>query len=197
MPDILQGVGQLHALVRDVVVLVVGVLAVICLVDWLARTRRINPFHPIARFLRDVIDPLIAPIERRVVRAGGMPSAAPWWTLVAAVVLGIVLINVVDFSAGEAVGAVMAVSSGPRGIFFLVVHWTFWILEAALLVRVVVSWLPISPYSPWVRWAFVLSEPILRPLRGIIPTIGMFDITPIVAYFGLQLLEVMVFRIMG
>ena len=34
-----------------------------------------------------------------------------------------------------------------------------------------------------------LSEPILRPLRRVIPSLGMIDITPIVAYFGLVLLE--------
>jgi YggT family protein len=40
-----------------------------------------------------------------------------------------------------------------------------------------------------VRWAFALTEPILRPLRQIVPTLGMIDITPIVAYFVLYLLE--------
>ena len=52
-------------------VVVIGVLAVVCLVDWLARTRRINPFHPIARFLRETVDPLIAPLM-------GAPDRARW-----------------------------------------------------------------------------------------------------------------------
>jgi YggT family protein len=34
-----------------------------------------------------------------------------------------------------------------------------------------------------VRWAFTLSEPILQPLRRIIPPFGAIDITPIVAFF--------------
>ena len=46
-----------------------------------------------------------------------------------------------------------------------------------------------SPYSPWVRWAFTLSEPILRPLRQVVPTLGMVDVTPIIAYLLLGLLE--------
>ena len=71
----------------------------------------------------------------------------------------------------------------------LLVSWTFGLLELAILVRVVVSWLPVSQFSPWVRWAFVLSEPILRPLRRVIPTIGNIDITPIVAFFGLTILR--------
>ena len=42
----------------------VVVLAVICLIDWLVRTRRINPFNPVARFFRSSVDPLLAPVER-------------------------------------------------------------------------------------------------------------------------------------
>ncbi|MFP5354024.1 MAG: YggT family protein [Gemmatimonadota bacterium] len=51
------------------------------------------------------------------------------------------------------------------------------------------SWVRVSPYSRWVRWAYTLSEPILRPLRQIVPTLGMIDITPIIAYLLLGLLE--------
>ena len=45
-------------------------LAIIALVDWAVRTRRLNPFGPVARFFRRVVDPMMAPVERRVVRAG-------------------------------------------------------------------------------------------------------------------------------
>jgi YggT family protein len=54
---------------------------------------------------------------------------------------------------------------------------------------VLISWLPISPFSAWVRWAFAITEPILRPLREIVPRLGMFDITPIVAYILLGVVE--------
>ena len=71
----------------------------------------------------------------------------------------------------------------------LLVHWTFTLLQIALLVRVISSWFQISPYSGWVRWSFALTEWMLAPMRQIIPTLGMIDITPIIAYFVLRLLE--------
>ena len=58
------------------------------------------------------------------------------------------------------------------------------------------SWLRISPYSRWVRWAFALSEPIMRPLRGVIPPLGMIDVTPIAAYFVLWVLETLVMSLL-
>lgn len=187
---------QIGAMVRLVVMAVVALLALVCLVDWLARTRRLNPFNPAARFLRHSFDPLIKPMEHRVIRAGGLPSAAPLWTLAVAVVLGLVLVTLVDFVLGQVAGAWLALHGGPREIFVLLVEWTFLILKTALLVRVIVSWLPVSPYSPWVRWSFVVSEPLLQPLRAVIPTLGMFDITPIVAYFILGLLEGMLLHVL-
>ena len=166
---------------------VAAALAVVFALDWAVRTRRINPFGPVARFFRSTVDPLIAPDERRVVRAGGMPTSAPWWALVAAVVGGIVLISVLEY-VGRLIPVVYgAFLTGPRGLVRLLVAATFALLEIALLVRVVSSWVRISPYSRWVRWSFVLTEPILRPLRAVVPPIGMIDLTPLVAYFLLQL----------
>ncbi|MGI9141449.1 MAG: YggT family protein [Gemmatimonadaceae bacterium] len=174
--------------VRVATIFVVAVFAVICLVDWAVRTRRINAFNPIARYFRSTIDPFIAPVEQRVVRAGGSPTAAPWWALVAAVIGGVLLLSLLGFIRNQALIASLAANEGATGVFRLLILWTFAILRLALLVRVLSSWLPINPRSPWLRWSFVLSEPILRPLRQIVPTLGPVDITPIIAYFLLGFL---------
>jgi YggT family protein len=167
----------------------VAVIAVICLVDWLVRTRRINPFNPIARAMRSTVDPLMAPVERRIVRAGGLPTSAPWWTLVFAAVGAIILIVLLDFIRGQVVMIADSSSAGAAGLAVMLVRWTFSILRLALIVRVISSWVRISPYSPWIRWSYQLTEWFMAPLRQIVPTIGVIDITPIVAYFLLSLLQ--------
>ena len=173
------------------------VAAGVFLLDWLVRTRRISPFSPIARFSRSVVDPLIAPVERSVVRAGGLPTAAPWWALVAVVVGGLVILYLLEFLIGQIAMLGVAASGGPSAILKLLLYWTFAVLRIALLVRVVSSWLRVSPYSRWIRWSFQLTEPMLRPLRGIVPPLGMIDVTPLVAYFVLWLLERVVFSLIS
>jgi len=121
-----------------------------------------------------------------------MPHAAPWWMLVAVVVGGIVILSVLRFIYAQVAGAYGTASLGARGLVILLLHYTFALLKLAIVVRVVASWIRVSPYSRWVRWAFSLSEPILRPLRGVIPPLGMIDVTPIAAYFVLWLLETLV-----
>jgi YggT family protein len=170
-------------------------LTIVCAVDWAVRTRRLSPFGPVARFFRSTVDPMIAPVERRVVRAGGLPSNAPWWALAAVVVGGIVLLTVLNFLGAQIYGVSIALSQGPRGIYFLLVSLLIWTLQIALLVRVISSWARISEYSRWVRWSFVLTEPILRPLRRVVPPIGMMDVTPIVAYLLIR--YVLTFVLLG
>lgn len=171
------------------------VVAVICMVDWAVRTRKISPFNAVARYFRSTVDPLIAPVERKVVRAGGTPASAPLWALAAVVIGGIIIISVLDFIRVEVLRAVYYSNQGSAGIYRLLVSWTFNILKIALIVRVVSSWLPVSPYSKWISWSFRLTEPILAPLRRVVPMLGAFDITPIVAYFLLSLLQSFLMRL--
>src|SRR5262245_40661426 len=76
------------------------VVGMIAFVDWLVRTRRISPFNGIARFFRRSVDPLMVPVERIVLRAGGQPASAPWWSLVTVVAGGVVLIFLLDIVRG-------------------------------------------------------------------------------------------------
>lgn len=187
---------QVLGAVRFALAIIAGIFAIFCVIDWLVRTRRVNLFGPLARFSRSKIDPVLEPIERRVLRAGGNPVSAPLWALAAVVIGGILLISVLDFLRDEILGLAFALQGGPGGLFKLLVAWTFDFIRIAILVRVVSSWLPISPYSGWIRWSYVVSEPILRPLRQVIPAMGPIDITPIIAYFLIGFLQDAVLKLL-
>lgn len=196
MEGVLSGAGAIIQVVRAALLSIAVVFGVICILDWAVRTRKISPFNAIARFCRATVDPLIAPIERKVVRAGGTPASAPLWALAAVVIGGILLLSLLDFILFQVAKSMIASQNGAAGIFQLLVSWTFTILKIALIVRVVSSWLPISPYSRWVLWSYKLSEPILAPMRRIVPNFGGLDITPLLAYFLLSLTESFLLRLM-
>jgi YggT family protein len=67
-----------------------------------------------------------------------------------------------------------------RGVLQLVAAAIF-LLQAAIFARAIISWLPVSPQNPLRVLLETLTEPILRPLRRVVPRLGMFDITPMVA----------------
>src|SRR5690349_24599404 len=73
---------------RYVVFAAFGVSVLVALASWLVRTRRISPFGFPGRALRAMSEPLIQPVERRLVRAGGNPVNAGWWLVVGVAAAG-------------------------------------------------------------------------------------------------------------
>jgi YggT family protein len=184
--------AYLSGFLRSALFVIAAVLAVVFLIDWLVRTRRINPFNPVARFFRKTLDPLLAPVERQVVRAGGLPTSAPWWALVVVVIGGILLITILDFLRRWLVQVSFVAGQGPGVLLVQIVLWGLGIVQIALILRVIASWLRLSEFRWYLRWAVVLTDPILRPLRRVVPPLGMFDIAPLVAYFGIWILRMLI-----
>ena len=78
-------------------------------------------------------------------------------------------------------------------VLALVINVVFQVLWWAILIRVLLSWLPmanvrIDPYNPAVRLLYSITDPILEPLRKY-TTVGMIDLSPIVALLGLDFIR--------
>lgn len=68
-------------------------------------------------------------------------------------------------------------------------------LAIIVFVRAILSWFPVSPYHPIMVFLYRITEPILAPLRRIIPRIGMVDITPAIAIIILLLIPQLLVRL--
>mgnify|MGYP001563978528 CR=1 FL=1 len=158
------------------------------------QARTINPFGRAARAIRALTDPLLLPIERRISRSGGNPQSAPWWLVGIGIGGGITLVTAVQWTASQALSLAVAASYGPRYAVRLAVYWAFNLVILALVVRIVGSWVGASRYGRWMRPFIFLTEWLLAPLRRVVPSFGMFDLTPLVAWFLLQLARDYVIR---
>ena len=76
-------------------------------------------------------------------------------------------------------------------ILISVIDLVFTLLSFVIIARAVLSWFPHDPYnpSPIVVWLNRITDPMLDPLRRVIPPIGMMDLSPIVALVILQVLQ--------
>jgi YggT family protein len=192
MTLLLNAIDGLTAILRSVFLVGGVVLGAVAIADWAVRTRRLNPFGGVARFLRNRVDPQLVGIERRVLRAGGHPTATPLWALVAYAIAALLVLAGLQLISGLMLDVLRATTVGGVELLLLAVRWTFGFLSFALLVRVISSWVPSLGASRWLRWSYGATEWMLRPLRGLIPSLGMIDITPIVAYFALKLFQYLV-----
>jgi YggT family protein len=178
-----------QAVLRYTVFGLVVLSGLVALGSWLVRTRRVSPFGALGRTLRSVTDPIVRPVERRVVRMGGNPTHAGGWLVVVTAVAGILLLSLAGWLVGTLQAARAEASGGIRGTISLIVDLAYRILFAALIVRVIAAWFGMFRYSRWVRPAYILTDWIVGPVRRFVPPLGAIDLSPLVAMMVLTILR--------
>lgn len=66
--------------------------------------------------------------------------------------------------------------------------------------RIILSWFPISPGGPLATIAgflYSITEPVLGPIRNLLPSIGMFDLSPMVVIFAVRLVIIPIIAGLG
>src|SRR6476620_2973868 len=174
---------------RVLVIIALAYASAVALTHWAVRSRRITPFGAWPRFMRRASDPVLLPLERRIVRSGGNPQDAPLWLVGIVIVGGLLLLSLVQWLVGFAVTLEVLVQSGPRSWARFVVSWLVSLLMIALFVRVIASWFGISPYRPWLRPVMLLTDWMIEPIRRILPPFGMIDFSPLVAWLVLSVVR--------
>jgi len=179
--------GSFYTIVRGLVAVAFAWSLVVALVYWAVRRGRLKAFGWPARAVRATADPVLRPLERRVIRFGGNPQDAPIWLIGLVVLAGLLLLALVRWAAGFALYLRSLSHSGPRAWIGLVVNVVYTTLIVALLVRVIGSWFGIGRYHRVGRWAYRLTDWIVEPIRRALPPFGFIDLSPLVAWFLLWL----------
>ena len=186
-----------YIVARYVVLGAFAVSLLVALAGWLVRTRRISPFGAPGRALRAASDPLIRPVETRLVRAGGNPVHAGWWLVVGVAAGGVLVLTLWNWVVRTAYGVSAAFTQGPRGAIALLIVTAYQILIVALVVRVVASWLGFFRYARWLRPAYALTDWLVEPIRRVLPPMGGLDWSPLAAWLALVVLKQVLLMVVG
>jgi YggT family protein len=181
--------AYLYTAVRWIVLFALLYAAIVALTHWAARNRRLQPFSGWARFVRRISDPVILPVERRVLRAGGSPQNAPYWLLAVVIAAGLILMSLTAWLIDTVTRLQWMSQSGPRIWLQFLVNSVFTLLMTAILIRVIGSWFGIGPYRKWMRPFYLLTDWLIEPIRRILPPFGMFDFSPMVAWLVLYVVR--------
>lgn len=68
-------------------------------------------------------------------------------------------------------------------------NWALWAYMWILVARAVISWVSPDPYNPIVQFLVRSTEPVLRPVRRLLPLPGGIDFSPLVVILGLVFLQ--------
>lgn len=71
-----------------------------------------------------------------------------------------------------------------------------WVYGLIVVVRVLMSWVPNLDYNnPIVQFLMGVTEPVLRPIRNVLPAMGGFDFSPLILLVGIQVLQRLVWMV--
>jgi YggT family protein len=181
---------QLNWLIyRAVIAIIVAVIAVLVL-RLIANQANPNPFGWTSLTIRRLTDPLIGPVRRALAGFGVDPKYAPLVTILLTILLGWFSLQLVSGLANTLAGILVSLSKGAVAATIGYVLFGLLSLYSLLIfLRIIFSWVMVSYSNRAMRFLVNATEPLLGPLRRIVPLVGAFDISPIVAFIIVMVLQ--------
>ena len=134
--------------------------------------------NPIAQGILRFTSPLVVPLRRFLPAIGRLDTATILVAFIIQFVVVLILLAIVRRSVPTPVVAVVSLIE----LAILSLNLFFF----ATLIRIILSWVAPGNYNPITALLTTLSEPVLRPFRRIVPSVGGLDISPIFAILLLQ-----------
>lgn len=172
--DALQNVGIF--LVETLFSLYIGAI----LIRFLLAVSRANFYNPLSQFLVKITNPVLVPLRRIVPPIGKLDTAAIVLALGLKIIQTFLLVALQSSEASLPAVFVYAIVDLMRTVINIYIF--------ALIIQAVLSWVGNSYGNPMADILNSLTEPLLRPIRQFVPTIGMVDMSSMVALLLLYIL---------
>jgi YggT family protein len=172
-----------------VIAVIVSVIAVV-LLRLIANQANPNPFGWTSLTIRRLTDPLIGPVRRALIGFGVDPKYAPLVTILVTILLGWFSLQLVSSIANTIAGIILSLEKhAVVPIMGYLLYGLLSLYSLLIFIRIIFSWVTISYSNRLMRFLVNATEPLLGPLRRIVPFVGGFDISPIVAFLIVWLLQ--------
>ncbi|WP_339844071.1 YggT family protein [uncultured Halopseudomonas sp.] len=158
---------------------------VIVLMRFILQLVRADFYNPISQFIVTATKPLLMSLRRVIPGYGGIDFAS----LILALILQMILMTIIIKLMGAAlpnilqilVWSLVAITALFLKVFFF-----------ALIISVILSWVAPQSGNPAAMLVHQLCEPVLAPVRAILPSMGGLDLSPIFAFIALRLIDMLV-----
>ena len=183
-------IGRVYLFVSWAVTLAILATILLVILRLIANQVDLNPFGSPSITLRRLTDPLVGPVRRALMGFGVDPKYAPLVTILIAILLGWFVLQLVANVANTSAGLLL---SSQRGAIAAMVGYLLYgslaLYSLLIFMRIIFSWVMVSYSNRLMRFLVNTTEPFMGPLRRMVPPVGRFDISPIVAFIILWLFQ--------
>ncbi|NLU12668.1 MAG: YggT family protein [Gammaproteobacteria bacterium] len=166
---IIQTLGQLYLLVA--------------LLRFILQLVRADFYNPLCQFTVKATQPLLAPLRRIIPSVAGIDLAGLVLVLGLQFLLIVVLLSLTSLPVMQLLPQILIWT------LIIVAGLVLKIFFFALIVSVILSWIAPGSHNPGAQLTQQICEPLLAPIRNLLPNLGGLDISPIFAFIAINLLE--------
>jgi len=146
---------------------------------------RANFYNPLSQFIVKATQPLLKPLRRIIPSIFGLDMSSLVLAIIVQMILMALTLLLIAGTAGDPLllllWSIISVTALFLKIFFF-----------ALIASVILSWVAPGSNNPGAELVNQICEPALAPFRRIVPNLGGLDISPILAFIVLKLLDMLV-----
>ena len=154
------------------------------LLRFLLQVVKADFYNPISQFIVKVTDPAIIPLRKIVPSVGGYDLASV--VLVVLVQMAGLLLIVMLYGAAFP-NPVLLIIWSILGVLSMLLQAYFFIL----LATIIVGWVAPGSRHPVVILLHQISEPVMAPVRRVVPPLGGLDFSPIVIFIGINIAQIL------
>ena len=153
-------------------------------IRFLAQLCGVSPYNPISVGVRKTTDLVVGPINRLIPAGKRLNIGAPVALILCQTAYIAVMLAILSrFDAFNLIQALIWSALGVAGLLINIVFYS-------VLAMIVVSFLAPQSNHPAVEFIWQLTEPVMAPLRNIIPSMGGLDFSPILRFIGINVIRV-------
>ena len=168
-------------------------VSVLFLVRFILQATHADFFNPVSQAIVRYTDPVLNPLRKVIPTYKNLDLAAFFatWVTCAATIGGVVAMtggynNIVVLEMLQSLGIVVgAIVAGVYRTFDLFLYF-YWI---AILAMIIISFLSPATYNPVVSLLRDICEPVLAPARRLLPVMGVLDLSPLIVFLVINLLQ--------
>jgi len=168
--------------------LVIVAIVVLMILRLIVDAADLNPFGWASRTLHRITNPLVIPVRGSMRNVGVDPKFAALVVILVSILLGYFLVQIVGTIATTIEGVVSGLLTGAIvSVVGFILSGLLSLYILCIFMRVIFAWGMVSYHNRVMRFLVDVTEPLLGPLRHMIPPLGRMDISPLVAILILWL----------
>ncbi|MCF8984930.1 YggT family protein [Pseudomonas syringae] len=157
----------------------------IVLLRFVLQLVRANFYNPLCQFIVRATQPLLKPLRRIIPSLFGLDMSSLVLAIIVQMILMALTLLLMFGTTGDPLHLLLWSIISVTALFLKIFFF-------ALIISVILSWVAPGSHNPGAELVNQICEPALAPFRKIVPNMGGLDISPILAFLVLKLLDMLV-----